>query len=219
MVGLLSYSAFLTLYLIAIAFPQGAYLSLETKTTQDEKMFVSNPYRAAQPSKSTSSRKSEAPSLQKDTMQHRCPSCNDSAKENEDLLVTKQRIEMIKAKILEKLQMDKEPEVSQNFKEARIAALLSKLNLIGEENKENQPESPEDGFYGKTTQIITFSEEGKTTPFVYETMSWPSYFPQYKFLMGVAQEVHTSYVSLRVQNVSDFKKKEKQDRKFKNLFQ
>lgn len=37
--------------------------------------------------------------------------------------------------------------------------------------------------------------------------------------MGVAQEVHTSYVSLRVQNVSDFKKKEKQDRKFKNLFQ
>ena len=177
MIGLLSNSAFLTLYLIAIAFPQGAYLSLETKTTQDEKMFVSNPYRAAQPSKSTSSQKSEAPSLQKDTMQHRCPSCNDSAKENEDLLVTKQRIEMIKAKILEKLQMDKEPEVSQNFKEARVAALLSKLNLIGEENKENQPESPEDGFYGKTTQIITFSEEGKTTPFVYETMSWPWYFP------------------------------------------
>ncbi|KAK2556664.1 Growth/differentiation factor 8 [Acropora cervicornis] len=161
MIGLLSYSAFLTLYLIAIAFPQGAYLSLETKTTRDEKTFVSNPYRAAQPSKSTSSQKSEEPSLQKDTMQHRCPSCNDSAKENEDLLVTKQRIEMIKAKILEKLQMDKEPEVSQNFKEARIAALLSKLNLIGEENKENQPESPEDGFYGKTTQIITFSEEDK----------------------------------------------------------
>lgn len=177
MIGLLSYSAFLTVYLIVIAFPQGAYLSLEDKTAQDEKMFVSNLYRAAQPSKSISSQKSEQPSLQKDTMQHHCPSCNDGDKENEDLLVTKQRIEMIKAKILEKLQIDKEPEINQNFKEARIAALLSKLNLINEENDKNQPESPGDGFYGKTTQIITFSEEGKRTPFVYKKMSQPSYFP------------------------------------------
>lgn len=86
------------------------------------------------------------------------------ASAKQESAVYKLRIEMIKAKILAKLQLDRAPVIKEKPKESRIAALLSNLNLIGEENDENQANDSEDEYYGKTTKIIVFSEKAKVPP-------------------------------------------------------
>lgn len=80
---------------------------------------------------------------------------------SEDSAVYKLRIEMIKAEILAKLQLDRQPVLKEKPNESRIAALLANLNLIEEENEENQLEDAEEEYYGKTTKIIVFSEKGR----------------------------------------------------------
>lgn len=86
------------------------------------------------------------------------------ASAKQESAVYKLRIEMIKAKILAKLQLDRAPVIKEKPKENRITALLSNLNLIGEENDENQANDSEDEYYGKTTKIIVFSEKAKVPP-------------------------------------------------------
>lgn len=90
------------------------------------------------------------------------------ASAKQESAVYKLRIEMIKAKILAKLQLDRAPVIKEKPKESRIAALLSNLDLIGEENDENQANDSEDEYYGKTTKIIVFSEKGRGRSLVYE---------------------------------------------------
>lgn len=71
------------------------------------------------------------------------------------------RIEMIKAKILAKLQMDKVPVIKEKPKESKIKELLASLNLIGEDDVEEKKEEEERDYFGRTTKIIVFSEKGR----------------------------------------------------------
>lgn len=94
-----------------------------------------------------------------------CPNCKNSSEKDaysKESDIYKLRIEMVKAKILAKLNMDKPPVLKHKTKDSRIAALLENLNLL-EENKEGSEseESDQDKYYGKATKIIVFSERGK----------------------------------------------------------
>ena len=71
------------------------------------------------------------------------------------------RIEMIKAKILAKLQMDKVPVIKEKPKESKIKELLASLNLIGEDDVEEKREEEDKDYFGRTTKIIVFSEKGR----------------------------------------------------------
>ena len=71
------------------------------------------------------------------------------------------RIEMIKAKILAKLQMDKVPVIKEKPKESKIKELLASLNLIGEDDVDEIREEEERDYFGRTTKIIVFSEKGR----------------------------------------------------------
>ena len=71
------------------------------------------------------------------------------------------RIEMIKAKILAKLQMDKVPVIKEKPKESKIKELLASLNLIGEDGVDEKREEEERDYFGRTTKIIVFSEKGR----------------------------------------------------------
>ena len=71
------------------------------------------------------------------------------------------RIEMIKAKILAKLQMDKVPVIKEKPKESKIKELLASLNLIGEDDVEEKSEEEDRDYFGRTTKIIVFSEKGR----------------------------------------------------------
>lgn len=159
-----SCSAILTLYLTAIVFLQGADLSLETKATQDLTMpsrsnssgaAFNKPLRIISPHNEKSENTSQIQAKQG------CANCSKNYNEKNGSDLHNLRIEMIKAKLLAKLQLEKEPVLKHKPKELRIAALLSNLNLIEEENDENEPEYDEDEYYGKTTQIILFSEKAK----------------------------------------------------------
>lgn len=94
-----------------------------------------------------------------------CPNCKNNNEKDAfsgESDIYKLRIEMVKAKILAKLNMDKPPVLKHKAKDSRIAALLENLNLL-EENKEGSEseESDQDKYYGKATKIIVFSERGK----------------------------------------------------------
>ena len=71
------------------------------------------------------------------------------------------RIEMIKAKILAKLQMDKVPVIKEKPKESKIKELLANLNLMGEGDVDEKKEEEERDYFGRTTKIIVFSEKGR----------------------------------------------------------
>lgn len=159
-----SCSAFLTLYLTAIVFPQGADLSLETKASPDGKMpdSTSRPVIVSQSPRNISLLDGKSKDSLQNNTDKGCPNCNNNNSNDESDLY-KIRIEMIKAKLLAKLQLDKEPVLKHKPKELRIAALLSNLNLIGEENNQKEPDDNEDEYYGKTTQIIVFSEKGRSS--------------------------------------------------------
>lgn len=157
-----SCSAFLTLYLTAIVFPQGADLSLETKASRDGKMpdGTSRPVIVSQSPRNISLLDGKSKDSLQNSTDKGCSNCNNNSNDESDLY--KIRIEMIKAKLLAKLQLDKEPVLKHKPKELRIAALLSNLNLIGEENNQKESDDNEDEYYGKTTQIIVFSEKGRS---------------------------------------------------------
>ena len=71
------------------------------------------------------------------------------------------RIEMIKAKILAKLRMDKVPVIKDKPKESKIKELLASLNLIGEDDVDEKKEEEEMDYFGTTTKIIVFIEKGR----------------------------------------------------------
>ena len=71
------------------------------------------------------------------------------------------RIEMIKVKILAKLQMDKVPVIKEKQKESKIKELLASLNLTGEDDVDEKKEEEERNYIGRTTKIIVFSEKGR----------------------------------------------------------
>ena len=71
------------------------------------------------------------------------------------------RIEMIKVKILAKLQMDKVPVIKEKQKESKIKELLASLNLTGEDDVDEKKEEEERNYFGRTTKIIVFSEKGR----------------------------------------------------------
>ena len=71
------------------------------------------------------------------------------------------RIEMIKAKILAKLQMDEVLVIEEKPKERKIKELLASLNLIGEDDVDEKKEEEERDYFGRTTKIIVFSEKGR----------------------------------------------------------
>ena len=71
------------------------------------------------------------------------------------------RIEMIKVKILAKLQMDKVPVIKEKQKESKIKELLASLNLIGEDDVDEKKEEEEMDYFGTTTKIIVFIEKGR----------------------------------------------------------
>ena len=71
------------------------------------------------------------------------------------------RIEMIKVKILAKLQMDKVPVIKEKQKESKIKELLASLNLTGEDDVDEKKEEEERNYFRRTTKIIVFSEKGR----------------------------------------------------------
>lgn len=103
----------------------------------------------------TSSHNEKSDALKSETNQD-CPNCNDDTKVNKKLLATELRIQMIKEKILAKLQLDREPVLAQNLTELKFSTVLSNLNLIEDKN---EPIHNGEEYYAKTTQIIVFSEE------------------------------------------------------------
>ena len=70
------------------------------------------------------------------------------------------RIEIIKAKILAKLQT-KVPVKKEKPMESKIRELLASLNLIGEDDVDEKKEEEERDYFGRTTKIIVFSEKGR----------------------------------------------------------
>ena len=70
------------------------------------------------------------------------------------------RIEIIKAKILAKLQT-KVPVKKEKPMESKIKELLASLNLIGEDDVDEKKEEEERDYFGRTTKIIVFSEKGR----------------------------------------------------------
>ena len=166
-------SAFLTIYLTAIVFPQAADLSLSTKTTQDLTMPGSNSSELT-----TSSHNEKSDALKSETNQD-CPNCNDDTKVNKKLLATELRIQMIKEKILAKLQLDREPVLAQNLTELKFSTVLSNLNLIEDKN---EPIHNGEEYYAKTTQIIVFSEEGKRKSLVDGKISLSEFSPQSPYI-------------------------------------
>ena len=71
------------------------------------------------------------------------------------------RIEMIKPKILAKLQMDKVPVIKDKPEESKIKELLASLNLIGEDDVDEKKEEEEMDYFGRTTKIIVLIEKGR----------------------------------------------------------
>ena len=70
------------------------------------------------------------------------------------------RIEIIKAKILAKLQT-KVPVKKGKPMGSKIKELLASLNLIGEDDVDEKKEEEERDYFGRTTKIIVFSEKGR----------------------------------------------------------
>ena len=70
------------------------------------------------------------------------------------------RIEIIKAKILAKLQT-KVLVKKEKPMESKIKELLASLNLIGEDDVDEKKEEEERDYFGRTTKIIVFSEKGR----------------------------------------------------------
>ena len=70
------------------------------------------------------------------------------------------RIEIIKAKILAKLET-KVPVKKEKPMESKIKELLASLNLIGEDDVDEKKEEEERDYFGRTTKIIVFSEKGR----------------------------------------------------------
>ena len=71
------------------------------------------------------------------------------------------KIEMIKAKILAKLQMDTVPVIKEKPKESKIKDLLASLNLFGKDDVDEKKEEEERDYFGRTTKIIVFSKKGR----------------------------------------------------------
>lgn len=156
-------SAFLALYLTAITFLQGAAAMSVDRTTSVPVTTM--------PGSNVSLAEGKPPrfpagSGQLQPQEHvrngqSCPNCNNNNDSDFSEEIYKLRIEMIKAKILAKLQMDREPVLKEKSRDSRIAALLSNLNLIEENNEESVPKDSDDKYYGKTTKIIIFGVKGK----------------------------------------------------------
>jgi len=151
-------SAFITLHVTAIIILQGAAISVQNKATRNVTMPGSNASRAL--GKTQRTIPAENGQLQVGSGLGNNNHAQDDF--SEDSAVYKLRIEMIKAEILAKLQLDRQPVLKEKPNESRIAALLANLNLIEEENEENQLEDAEEEYYGKTTKIIVFSEKGRS---------------------------------------------------------
>ncbi|KAL9951493.1 hypothetical protein ACROYT_G044161 [Oculina patagonica] len=158
-------SGFFVVYLTAITFLQvAAAMSMERAFTIPD---------ATMPGRNVSLAGAKPHPTENDQLQHKghvdngpsCPNCNkksDIDDYSEDSPIYKLRIEMVKEKILAKLHMDKAPVLKQKTRDSRIAALLSNLNLIEENNEEREPkDADEEDYYGKTTKIIVFSEKAK----------------------------------------------------------
>ena len=160
-------SALLALYLTAIIILEGAVLSVERKGTQNATVPGSNVSLAAlaETSRKHRSENGQSQDQVKDDNGHGCPNCRNKNDDEDDLSedseLYKFRIEMIKAKILAKLQLDRAPVLKKKPNESKIAELLANLNLIGEDDEENQPQDFEEEYYGRTTKIIVFSEKGR----------------------------------------------------------
>lgn len=153
-----SCSAILALYLTAITFPVGDALS------------VNRDKATTSPSSNTSLAHVKTPTsipTSNGYVQDQKPTAsgnNDLYTEDSDMY--KLRIEIIKAKILKKLQMDKQPVVHiEKTKDKMIADLLLSLNLIDMNDDDSETEEYEDRKYDKTSKLIVFGEKGKRNNF------------------------------------------------------
>jgi len=156
-------SGFFALYLTAITFPQGAAVIVDpTATSSAPTMPGSNVSFAG--TKTPVQTVGQSQGVGHADNGQGCPNCNNNNIDDysETTEIYNLRIDMIKARILAKLQMDRTPVLKQKPKDSRITALLSNLNLIKDDYPETEPEdAKEDDYYGETTQIIVFSAKGE----------------------------------------------------------
>ena len=158
-------SAFLALSM-AIIFLQGAATSIDSPATQVAAMPSSNISYAGS---AVQRRTFTPPSISQHDRQQdvgRLNSCQNCSSHNDnDSPAYKLRIEIIKAKILEKLQMDKAPVLKHKRRDSHMATLLANLNLIQQKNAKDQSKDSSEEYFGTTTKIIVFSERGMTALF------------------------------------------------------
>lgn len=149
-----SCSAILALYLTAITFPEGdAYSLNRDKATTAPRSNMSLAHVRTPTSIPSTNGYVQDPKPIKN---------GNNGIYSEDSEIYKLRIEIIKAKILKKLQMDKQPVVHiEKTKDKMIAELLLSLNLIDMSDDGNETGEYEDGKYDKTSKLIVLSEKGK----------------------------------------------------------
>ena len=160
----LTYSARLALYLTTIIILERAASRVQGKaspnaTTPDSNSSIAVLSKTARelPDKFTRSLNHQ----QQKQQQHGGIDYHDQDDMSEDSAMYWLRIEMIKAKILAKLQMDKVPVIKEKPKESKIKELLASLNLIGEDDVDEKKEEEEMDYFGTTTKIIVFIEKGR----------------------------------------------------------
>ena len=98
---------------------------------------------------------------QQQQQQQGCIDYHDQDDMSEDSAMYSLRIEIIKAKILAKLQRDKVPVIKEKPMESKIKELLASLNLTGEDDVDEKKEEEERDYFGRTTKIIVFSEKDR----------------------------------------------------------
>ena len=163
----LTYSARLALYLTTIIILERAASRVQGKaspnaTTPDSNSSIAVLSKTARqlPDKFIRSLHQQQPK-QQPKQQHGGIDNHDQDDVSEDSAMYWLRIEMIKAKILAKLQMDKVPVIKEKPKESKIKELLASLNLIGEDDVDDKKEEEDGDYFGRTTKIIVFSEKGR----------------------------------------------------------
>ena len=159
----LTYSARLALYLTTIIILERAASRVQGKaspnaTTPDSNSSIAVLSKTARelPDKFIRSL-----NHQQQKQQHGGIDYHDQDDMSEDSAMYWLRIEMIKVKILAKLQMDKVPVIKEKQKESQIKELLASLNLIGEDDVDEKKEEEEMDYFGRTTKIIVFIEKGR----------------------------------------------------------
>ena len=160
----LTYSTRLALYLTTMIFLEGAASRVQGKaspnaTTPDSNCSLAVLSKTAREFPDTFIRSLNH--QQQKQQQQGGIDYHDQDDMSEDSAMYWLRIEMIKAKILAKLQMDKVPFIKEKPKESKIKELLASLNLIGEDDVDEKKEEEEMDYFGRTTKIIVFIEKGR----------------------------------------------------------